>query len=143
MVTELNSALDDISDTIYSLNASCDVVIRDLDNASYLLKETNIIAGEFSVKMNEVHDILLEISATIQANLTNAPDVVKALTNANAQTVGSFMSQPVKLETEVLNPIENNGTGISPFFTNLSLWVLGIVLIALFRTEVEPPKRRR
>lgn len=142
MITNLNAALEDLSNALNSVNSSCDVILRDLDDVSYMLSQTNIIAAEFSSKMNDVHDILLEISATIQANLTNAPDIVKSLTNANTQTVGAFMSQPVKLETEVLNPIANNGTGISPFFTNLALWVLGIVLIALFRTEVEPPKRK-
>ena len=121
MISQLNSSLDNIYNALTSVNNSCEVIIRDLDDASFMLYESNIISSGFSEKMVKVHDVLLEVSATIQANLTNAPDLVKMLTNANAQTVGAFMSQPVKLDTEVLNPIENNGTGISPFFTNLAL----------------------
>ena len=142
MLTDLNSSLNDISSVLFVVGYSCDDIISNLNEASRMLSATNTFAGDFSQKMTKVHDLLVEVSATIQANLTNAPEIVKTLTNANTQTVGAFMSQPVKLETEVLNPIANNGTGISPFFTNLALWVLGIVLIALFRTEVEPPKRK-
>ena len=121
MLADLNSALNDISSSLYIVSYSCDDIINNLNEASYMLSATDEVADDFSGKMLKVHDLLLEVSATIQANLTNAPDVVKSLTNANAQTVGAFMSQPVKLETEVLNPIANNGTGISPFFTNLAL----------------------
>lgn len=121
MLADLNSALNDISSSLYIVSYSCDDIINNLNEASYMLSATDEVAVDFSGKMLKVHDLLLEVSATIQANLTNAPDVVKSLTNANAQTVGAFMSQPVKLETEVLNPIANNGTGISPFFTNLAL----------------------
>lgn len=142
LLNDINDALNSASNTLYMVSFNCSEVISQLDQASYLLDETKVVAGDFSEKMVYIHDLLLEVSSVIQANLTNAPEVVKSLTNANAQTVGAFMSQPVKLETEVLNPIANNGTGISPFFTNLALWVLGIVLIALFRTEVEPPKRK-
>lgn len=142
MITDVKSSLNDISATLYTISFSCDEIISQLNEASLLLNETNTIGVDFSNKLTKIHDVLIELSSIIQANLTNAPEVVKALTNANAQTVGTFMSQPVKLNTIVLNPIENNGTGISPFFTNLALWVLGIVLIALFRTEVEPPKRK-
>lgn len=142
MLNDLNSSLSDISSALFVVGYSCDDIINNLNEASHMLSATNTFAGDFSQKMTKVHDLLVEVSATIQANLTNAPEIVKSLTNANTQTVGAFMSQPVKLETEVLNPIANNGTGISPFFTNLALWVLGIVLIALFRTEVEPPKRK-
>ena len=121
MIDDLSSSLSDLSSSLFIVSHSCDEIISQLYEASYLLDGTNSIAADFSAKMSKVHDLLLEVSTTIQANLTNAPDVVKALTNANTQTVGAFMSQPVKLETEVLNPIANNGTGISPFFTNLAL----------------------
>ena len=34
-------------------------------------------------------------------------------------------------------PVENYGSGVTPFYTNLALWVGGFVLIAIFKLEVD------
>lgn len=121
MISDLNTSLSDMSSALFAISFSSEEIISNLNEASYMLTETGVIAVDFSNKLTKVHDLLVEVSSTIQANLTNAPELVKMLTNANAQTVGAFMSQPVKLQSEVLNKIENNGTGITPFFTNLAI----------------------
>lgn len=121
MISDLNSSLSDMSSTLFAISFSCEEIIGNLNEATSMINETGVVAVDFSNKLTKVHDLLVEVSSTIQANLTNAPELVKMLTNANTQTVGAFMSQPVKLQSEVLNKIENNGTGISPFFTNLAI----------------------
>ncbi|MNE39385.1 ABC-2 family transporter protein [compost metagenome] len=47
-----------------------------------------------------------------------------------------FFSEPVKLVENVLYPIPNYGSAMSPFFTTLSLWVGGILLVSLLSVEV-------
>lgn len=57
--------------------------------------------------------------------------------------VASFISSPVNLTTESLYPVKNYGSAMTPFYTNLAIWVSGIVLIAIFRMEVDQDERLR
>lgn len=41
------------------------------------------------------------------------------------------MSSPVEVETKEVYSIENYGSALAPFYTNLATWVGGIVLIAI------------
>ena len=51
------------------------------------------------------------------------------------------MSSPVKLKTETFYSVENYGTAMTPFYTNLAIWVGGIVLIAIFKMEVDKSEK--
>lgn len=51
--------------------------------------------------------------------------------------IADFMSAPVTLTTKAVYPVENYGSGVTPFYTNLALWVGGFVLIAIFKLEVD------
>ncbi|PJM76599.1 YhgE/Pip domain-containing protein [Bifidobacterium felsineum] len=50
---------------------------------------------------------------------------------------GKFMGQPVNLVTKVVYPTDNYGSAVTPFYTNLALWVGGFVLIAIYKLEVD------
>src|SRR5699024_5406514 len=43
---------------------------------------------------------------------------------------------PVKLHENEVFPIENYGTGMTPFYTVLSIWVGALLLISLLSTEL-------
>ena len=37
------------------------------------------------------------------------------------------MASPVDMESEVLYEVKNYGSGMTPFYTNLALWVGGLI----------------
>ena len=49
----------------------------------------------------------------------------------------SFMSSPVEIKTETYYAVDNYGSSMTPFYSNLAIWVGGIVLIAIFKLEVD------
>ena len=49
----------------------------------------------------------------------------------------SFMSSPVEINTETYYAVDNYGSSMTPFYSNLAIWVGGIVLIAIFKMEVD------
>ncbi|WP_241520223.1 YhgE/Pip domain-containing protein [Bifidobacterium catulorum] len=55
----------------------------------------------------------------------------------NSTEVGEFMASPVNLVTQTLYPVANYGSAVTPFYTNLALWVGGFVLIAIYKLEVD------
>ena len=48
------------------------------------------------------------------------------------------MASPVKIDTRTVYAVDNYGSGVAPFYTNLALWVGGFVLIAIIKLEVDP-----
>ncbi|MBT1180789.1 YhgE/Pip domain-containing protein [Bifidobacterium sp. CP2] len=54
---------------------------------------------------------------------------------------GRFMGSPVTLDTRAVYPTDNYGSAVTPFYTNLALWVGGFVLIAIYKLEVDREKR--
>ena len=56
---------------------------------------------------------------------------------------GDFMGNPVTLTTKVVYATDNYGSAVTPFYTNLALWVGGFVLIAIYKLEVDREGIRR
>ncbi len=53
------------------------------------------------------------------------------------------MGNPVTLTTKVVYATDNYGSAVTPFYTNLALWVGGFVLIAIYKLEVDREGIRR
>ena len=47
------------------------------------------------------------------------------------------MSSPVSIQSKVLYDVENYGSGMTPFYTNLALWVGGLILVSILKQEVD------
>lgn len=79
---------------------------------------------------------------TIQTDLnalsgSDIYETLLSLEGIDKQSVSAFMSSPVKIETKSFYKIANYGSAMTPFYTNLAIWVGGIVLIAIFKLEVD------
>ena len=57
--------------------------------------------------------------------------------NIDGDSFGEFMGTPVELSTKSVYPMDNYGSAVTPFYTNLALWVGGFVLIAIYKLEVD------
>jgi len=65
----------------------------------------------------------------------NIEEIIDLLQN-NFEKESAFFAQPVILKENKLFPIPNYGSGMSPFFTTLSLWVGALLLVSLLTVEV-------
>lgn len=53
----------------------------------------------------------------------------------NPDAYGAFFASPVAIETQMVYPVENYGSGVAPFYTTLALWVGGVVLVSLIKVK--------
>lgn len=53
---------------------------------------------------------------------------------------GAFFASPVKIKTQRVYPVENYGSGVTPFYTTLAIWVGGIFLVSLLKVRPDPEK---
>ncbi|MBB4824539.1 putative membrane protein [Sporosarcina luteola] len=70
---------------------------------------------------------------------TDINEIIQLLQN-DPQAERSFFEQPIVLNENKLFPIKNYGTGMTPFYTVLSIWVGCLLLISLLATDVENHK---
>lgn len=120
-LSDASSSLSKASSVLYKVSFTVEEIIYNLDSASSMLDALGYAGKGFSEKMSNIYTMLMGLSGAIDNQLAEAPQLIKDLFNADSASIGSFMSSPVVLETQVLNKIENNGTAISPFFTNLAI----------------------
>lgn len=53
---------------------------------------------------------------------------------------GAFFSSPINIKSERVYPVKNYGTGVTPFYTTLAIWVGGIFLVSLLKVKPDASK---
>ena len=147
-LNEVNTALDSFVEVAKQLETAAElvdpVVSQTVDVATQLagtldqtkgaLESTRTSLGELSNSVDALEKELEVIRAS------DAWALLKNMSSTNPETVKEFLSAPVKVDENRLYPVENYGTGVTPFFTSVALWVGCIALVAVFKLEVDDEK---
>lgn len=110
-----------------------------------LMNETSNVVINTADMIQGIQD-KLELAQTDLAALKSAALYTSLLSIADGRAINSteiskFVSSPVNITTEIIYPVKNYGSAVTPFYTNLALWVSGMVLIAIFKMEVDRDER--
>ena len=108
------------------------------------LTDLNTILNGTQSSLNAVINRLDNVRTDINA-ITSSDNFKKlvSLENIDADTISEFVSSPVNVNTETYYSVKNYGSAMTPFYSNLAIWVGGIVLIAIFKMEVDRDKSMR
>lgn len=96
-------------------------------------KDLGIVKSDLPAAEAKINDLANKIRKFEAEN--NLQDIIRLL-KLNYQKEGAFFAEPVVLKEHRLYPIPNYGSGMSPFFTTLSLWVGALLLVSLLTVEV-------
>ena len=123
-VTNAQSSVKAAVDLVPSLKATLEATKASLMSTDKIVENSLATIEKLQAKNNA-----FEIS----------PAFVDVLNQAikNPKEVGDFISSPVKIKTERVFPVDNYGSGMSPFYTTLAIWVGGIIMVAIMKTKVE------
>ncbi|KAB7789518.1 YhgE/Pip domain-containing protein [Bifidobacterium leontopitheci] len=135
----MSGTLVALSGTLDQSDALFDQLTDTLRQASTTVAGTQRSIGTLTSDIRQVRtDVAALGSSAVYQKIR------KAL-NINTDQVGEFMGAPVTLATKTVYPMDNYGSAVTPFYTNLALWVGGFVLIAIYKLEVdrERPGRRK
>lgn len=127
--------LVDVEETIPEISQLLDRTNGNLDDGGNLLED---VLGEYPYvndKITELADRIREIQEE-----TDIHEIIELLQN-DPEAEEGFFSEPVQLTENKVFPIENYGSGMTPFYTVLSLWVGGLLLISILSTDVQQPSQ--
>ncbi|MCY6957709.1 YhgE/Pip domain-containing protein [Clostridium brassicae] len=140
-----------INDTINQLTSVADSTITILNNANSSLPQlTGLLdkGADGTKKANELIKVLKEKLPPIQKSIhevagklrkldadSQLNEIISLMKN-DAISESNFISNPIDIKENKIFPIPNYGSGMSPFFTTLSLWVGALLLVSLLSTHV-------
>lgn len=149
IMTGLNTSLDTFSNIQGTLSGilkgvgpATDNVVTLMDQLENSLDSAKKALSSTGSSIKKVQERLDKANVDISVVKTSKIyEKLKDMTNLDSDKVASFMSSPVKLKIETFYSVENYGTAMTPFYTNLAIWVGGIVLIAIFKMEVDKSEK--
>ena len=122
LLDEAKSAIPDI-----------DSLLDNLDNALKLGKDD---IEKLNNEMPTIKASLSEISSKLSSiNKEEEVDKLLSLLKNDWEAVSKFLGSPVEIKEEILFPIPNYGSAMSPFYSTLALWVGALILVSLLTTE--------
>ncbi|WP_193554831.1 YhgE/Pip domain-containing protein [Halobacillus salinus] len=122
ILTEAQSTIPRIQQVLGSTEGN---LAEGQDILEYMLNEYPYV----NEKVNQMADRIRDIQGETDIN-----DIIELLKN-DPEAEQSFFEEPVNLSKNTMFPIENYGTGMTPFYTVLSLWVGALLLVSLLSTE--------
>lgn len=145
IVPAINSALDKLdgfSSDINSIIKDAQGVMPNVKDVLSLLSKGTKLTNEELIKvkknMPEIEKAFSKMTKELKKldNKNNIDEVLKIITG-NWKEQSSFLTSPVDVQTNKLFPVPNYGSAMSPFYTVLSLWVGGLILVSLLTVNAK------
>lgn len=138
------NALESASGLLQIINGDIPELTKTLDRTiktvDQLIETFETVKTTMNTTRKKVSDLIKKAS-DLESNDEIADLVMKVIEDPEA--LSKFFSQPVSTETHSIGAVENYGSGMSPFYTSLGIWVGGVVLIAIVRVELTEKQRKK
>lgn len=142
-MTNVIDSMEQMLENVSTLLTNLDNTMGNVSSVFSGIEDTVDGTGE---SLEQIQVVIKEVSGKLTALLEKLDSVsddekVMALIEflkGDPEAYGKFFSEPVKVTTEAVYPIENYGSAMTPFYTILAIWVGGTVLVALIKVKAEP-----
>ncbi|MGI5957822.1 MAG: YhgE/Pip family protein [Massiliimalia sp.] len=128
---QLSGTIEGVIPSIEQMKVMTNSLSSSLEQAKTAIKSTS---DSIVTIKNQLGDTLNDIQTITQSQTFGEALLSGTL---DVQAISDFMSAPVTLKTETFYSVKNYGSAMTPFYTNLAIWVGGMVLIAIFKLEVD------
>lgn len=111
--------------------------ITQLTSGSTQLKDG---LGTLNGKMPELQDgatKLLDGSTELNTKLKDGADKITGNLKNSSSDMAEFVSSPLIVNTDPINPVKDYGTGFTPYFIPLSLWVGALMMFFIITDKVD------
>ena len=145
LMPQLNQSLDSLASLSGSLSSTLDGVEPTVEQMKSILNQLNSSLKDSASALGQTKEVLKRVDeslASVQDDLgalqsSQMYQKLISLEGIDADSIAGFMSSPVSIQSKVLYDVENYGSGMTPFYTNLALWVGGLILVSILKQEVD------
>ena len=140
-ISSLLVTLNDASDMISLLDKdipTIDLLIKSLNSSlasgNSMLDSLQELLNGFDNQLDVLSDKLDTLSQSEEFN------TFLNLLTGSSEDLGEFIACPVQIETDKVYGVDNYGSAMAPFYSTLAIWVGGVVLVAILKTNVKHKK---
>ena len=133
----LTSSKQEISSLLSQLDQSANGIYKLTDTADSDLSEIQKVLGDSGELLTEASDRITDTTAKLDEMETSGDfSELEALISGDKSAISTFLAAPVSLDTHKIYEIANYGSSMAPFYSVLSIWIGGIVLVAMLKVNV-------
>ena len=123
LMDQLDASVDGVYDLSSSASADLTQINKALDHSCKLLDKASGKISETTGKISQMQS---------GGDFSQLEELI----SGDSSVIGEFLAAPVSLKTNQVYKIENYGSSMAPFYSTLSIWIGGIVLVAMLKTGV-------
>lgn len=144
-----------VNSTTANVDGTLDVLIQSLESVKSNIQTASQVFDQMGTSLeltSQAFQNTINLIEKMKSELDENTEKINGLSNSeaigqlmgtladNGDYISSFMSAPVELVTTDVFPVENYGSAMTPFYSVLAIWVGGIVLVAIIKTNVKNKK---
>lgn len=130
LFTSMDNGVEDMEKLAKDAGSGLEKMKTTLDTSASLLTETAEKVNQAAEKLD---------TAAQDGNV----ETLKNVLGSSPEVISSFVSAPVRMQTKALYPVENYGSAMAPFYSTLSIWVGGIILVAMMKVTASENLKER
>lgn len=141
-ISDLSDAVADVARRGSDMADDLGATVTDLSHAASALSDDlagahEVLAGA-SADLVSAADDLQRLKEGLDTAVTSGDlDRVRELIGSDPAALADALAAPVALDRQAVYHIKNYGSAMAPFYTTLSIWVAGIVLVAMLKANVD------
>ncbi len=141
----LETALANVRNTLSTFRSTMSSADKDLSSLSRNLGSYGSALSKLKSSINRTASDLKSLqdgAGALSGLLANASgsellQELSRLTGNDETAVAEFLANPIKMDTEVIWPIDNYGSQMAPFYTVLAQWVGALLTAVLIKVKVK------
>ncbi|MEE3481473.1 MAG: YhgE/Pip domain-containing protein [Lachnospiraceae bacterium] len=134
VVGNISNLLNSLSTTVSGMGNVFDALQISLTSAQDSLTKTSDLLGLISDRLTEMTGKVEDVEHSQELT------IIMNTLSGDPEKYSEFFSEPVQIEDNVIYPVENYGSAVTPFYTTLSIWVGALVLAAILKTKAKSSK---
>ena len=144
-LSEVSASLSENVSSIRSVMSSISSLYQDMDGDMNTFTDA-VTQGQENLTQTQqtLNTLMTKLSDSIELlnKIASDPeyDFVNEILGSDPQTLADFIASPVEITTKKIYEISAYGSAVSPFYTVLSIWVGGLIMVAIIHTQVKKSK---
>ena len=133
----LTFSKQEISSLLSQLDQSASGIYKLTDTADSDLSEIQKVLGDSAELLTAASERIADTTAKLdEMEASGDFSELKSLISGDKSAISTFLAAPVSLDTHKIYEIANYGSSMAPFYSVLSIWIGGIVLVAMLKVNV-------
>ncbi len=141
-VDQFYVCLDSLSNLLLTTNQNLPMlsnvftgVNSSLEHSIAALQGSKVLISDAQKSINTLLDDLNSVEK--DARFAKLMDII----HEDPGAVADFVSSPVSIETTHIYPVENYGSAMTPFYSILAVWVGGLLMCSILKTNVKEDEK--